>query len=78
MNIALILSGGTGTRMGADIPKQYMKAGGRPVIAYCAERLSLHSRIDAIQIVAETEWRGQIRKWLAADDYRLSGGNPRT
>lgn len=69
MNIALILSGGTGTRMGADIPKQYMKAGGRPVIAYCAERLSLHSRIDAIQIVAETEWRGQIRKWLAADEF---------
>lgn len=69
MNIALILSGGTGTRMGTDIPKQYVKVGGKPVIAYCAERLSLHSRIDAIQIVAESVWRESIRRWLAADEF---------
>ena len=29
MNIALILSGGTGSRAGTDIPKQYIPVAGR-------------------------------------------------
>ncbi|MDE7007129.1 MAG: 2-C-methyl-D-erythritol 4-phosphate cytidylyltransferase, partial [Lachnospiraceae bacterium] len=33
MNIAVLFSGGTGLRMGADIPKQYMEVGGKPVIS---------------------------------------------
>jgi len=68
MNIALILSGGTGTRLGADIPKQYIEAGGRPIIAYSLECLSCHGGIDAIQIVAEPAWREQIAGWLAVYD----------
>ena len=34
MNIGLILAGGVGSRMGADRPKQYLIAGGKPIIAY--------------------------------------------
>ena len=64
MNTALILSGGRGLRLGSDIPKQYLEAGGRPVISYCVETLSLHKEIDAIQIVAEQVWREQILAWL--------------
>lgn len=60
MNIALILSGGTGRRMGLDIPKQYIEVCGRPIISYCMETLSGHSGIDAIQIVAEEEWQRLI------------------
>ncbi len=60
MNIALILSGGTGTRMGTDIPKQYIKINGRPVISYCMERLFSHEGIDAVQIVADSMWRETI------------------
>ena len=56
MNIALILSGGTGTRMGTDIPKQYIEVCGKPIISYCMECISKHPLIDAIQIVAEEEW----------------------
>ena len=37
MNIALILAGGTGTRLGSDIPKQYIEVYGRAVISYCLE-----------------------------------------
>lgn len=57
MNIALVLSGGKGRRLGTDIPKQYLEAGGRPVISYCLETLSCHERIDGIQIVAEPVWQ---------------------
>lgn len=60
MNIALILSGGTGRRMDLDIPKQYIEVCGRPMIAYCMERLFGHEGIDAVQIVAEEEWRELI------------------
>lgn len=72
MNIALILSGGTGTRLGADIPKQYIKVGDRPVISYCIECLSRHSRIDALQIVAACEWQEKISRWLAKADIEAS------
>ena len=56
MNIALLLSGGTGTRLGADIPKQYLEVCGRPVISYCMELLAAHTGIDALQIVADKMW----------------------
>ncbi len=64
-NIALLLSGGTGTRLGSDIPKQYMEAGGRPVISYSIGRLAAHEGIDGIQIVAEPAWEEKIEKWVA-------------
>lgn len=67
-NIALLLSGGTGTRMGTDIPKQYLEVGGRPVLSCCIETLSRHSKIDAIQIVAEASWQEKISEWLETAD----------
>lgn len=57
MNIALILSGGVGTRLGGDVPKQYRMVGGKPVIAYCLETLAQQEEIEAIQIVAEPSWQ---------------------
>ena len=68
MNIALILSGGTGLRLGSETPKQYLEVGGRPVICYSIETLSVHEEIDAIQIVADPAWRGQIGSWLEFAD----------
>lgn len=60
MNIALILSGGTGRRMGLDTPKQYIEVCGRSIISYCMQTLSGHKGIAAVQIVAEEEWRELI------------------
>lgn len=60
MNIALILSGGTGTRLGADKPKQYLTVGKKPIISYCLETFSRHPMIDAIQIVADRTWHKYI------------------
>ncbi len=70
MNVALILSGGVGTRLGADIPKQYLEVGGRPIISFCIETLSQSEWIDAIQIVAEDEWQAQIEEWLPFYDKK--------
>lgn len=60
MNIALILSGGSGTRVGEDIPKQYIDAGGRMIITYCLETLAMHDEVDAVQIVADASWQEAI------------------
>lgn len=61
MNVALILSGGRGTRMGSDIPKQYILVNDKPIISYCLETIFRHPMIDAVQIVAEEEFHGLIK-----------------
>jgi len=60
MNIAIILSGGTGTRLGADIPKQYIEVKGRTIISYCLECFESCEDIDAIQVVADSAWHENI------------------
>ena len=52
MTIAIIFAGGTGTRMGAAIPKQFLEIGGKPVLAHTLELFQNHSEIDGIWIVA--------------------------
>lgn len=69
MNIALILSGGIGSRMGTEIPKQYIEVGGKPVIAYCVEQLINHDMIDRVQIVASPEWQERIKEWLEKPEF---------
>ncbi len=61
MIFALVLSGGRGIRLGGDIPKQYMEADGRMLIAYCLEMFAKHKRIDGIWIVAADDHRDSIK-----------------
>ena len=68
MNIALLLSGGTGRRMGTDLPKQYISVYGKLIITRCLERLCRHPMIDAVQIVAAEEWRDVILAECACTD----------
>ena len=65
MNIAILLSGGTGQRLGGDIPKQYIKVEGKPIIIYCLETLEKSELIDKVQIVAHNQWISEIKKWAA-------------
>lgn len=60
MNIALILSGGTGTRLGAEIPKQYIKVKERTILSFCLETLLCHKQVDMVQIVADSSWQKEI------------------
>lgn len=60
MNIAIVLSGGTGSRLGADIPKQYIKIKEKTIISYCLEVLEKCEEISAIQIVADVSWHDVI------------------
>ncbi|MBR0090503.1 MAG: 2-C-methyl-D-erythritol 4-phosphate cytidylyltransferase [Lachnospiraceae bacterium] len=62
MNIAIILSGGTGTRIRSDIPKQYMEVEGHTMIADCLQSFFGHPKIDAVQVVAHESWHAFIRR----------------
>lgn len=53
MNISLILSGGVGKRFGADIPKQYCKINGKPVIDYVIEACLNSKKTDKIVVVCD-------------------------
>lgn len=70
MNIALILSGGTGTRLGSDIPKQYIKVNNKMIISYCLETLIKNDNIDYIQIVADRAWHSEIEQELANSKFK--------
>lgn len=68
MNTALVLSGGTGTRLGAGIPKQYLKVNQRMIISYCLEQLLLISQVDALWIVAEECFWETLRECISEYD----------
>lgn len=56
MNIALIIAGGVGARMGQDIPKQFINVYDKPVIVYTMEVFQCHPNIDEIEIVCLEGW----------------------
>ncbi len=56
MNIALITAAGSGTRMGQDIPKQFMNIDDCPIIVYTMLPFQQHPDIDAIAVVCLRGW----------------------
>lgn len=51
MNIAVILAGGVGSRVGANVPKQFVEVLDKPIIVYTIEVFESHPEIDAVEIV---------------------------
>lgn len=47
----LILAGGSGSRVGADIPKQYLTIGGVPIIRRTVEIFLSHPAVDTVRVV---------------------------
>ena len=56
MNIALVLSGGIGSRLISEVPKQYVTVRGKMVVIHCLQVLCAHPMIDAVHVVAERAW----------------------
>lgn len=64
MNIAIILAGGKGTRMGiVDQPKQFIDIYGKPIVVHTIEAFDIHEQIDAIAVVCLKEWHEDIKIW---------------
>lgn len=56
MNIAVIIAGGSGNRMGQDIPKQFMHVDGCPIIIHTMQCFQRHPDINAIAVVCLKGW----------------------
>ena len=63
MNVAIIIAGGVGSRMGMDIPKQFIHIYGKPVIIYTLEGFQRHPEIDAIEVVCLAGWEETLREY---------------
>ena len=62
MNVAVILAGGVGSRVGADRPKQFIEVQGKPVLAYTIEEFQKHPEIDAIEVVCHKSWKDYLNE----------------
>ena len=70
MNIALIIAGGSGHRMGQDIPKQFINVYNKPVLIYTLENFQAHPQIDAIELVCIDGWHDVV--WAYAKQFNIS------
>ena len=50
-NIGVILAGGSGRRLGSELPKQFIVIAGKTVLAHTLHIFEKHERIDEIIIV---------------------------
>ena len=56
MTIAIIIAGGSGSRMGQDIPKQFINVYDKPILIYTLEGFQHHPQVDAIEVVCIDGW----------------------
>ena len=54
-NIAVILAGGSGSRLGNDVPKQFLKVAGKQVIEHTIDGFENCTDIDEICIVSKPD-----------------------
>ena len=63
MNIGLIIAGGSGNRMGQDIPKQFMHVDGAPIIIHTMNCFQQHPDVDAIAVVCLKGWETVLQSY---------------
>lgn len=73
MNIAVILAGGTGSRMQSKTPKQFIKINGNPVISYTLMAFEQAELIDEIVIVCLDDYKEHIKTIIS--DFKISKFN---
>ena len=61
--IAIIIAGGSGQRMGQDIPKQFLNVLDKPVIVYTLEAFQNHPSIDGIIVVCLDGWHEILKAY---------------
>lgn len=70
MNYALIIAGGSGNRMGQDIPKQFINVYDKPVLIYTLESFQRHPMIDAIEVVCLDGWHEVL--WAYSRQFNIT------
>lgn len=77
---AIVPAAGTGSRSGAEVPKQYQPLLGKPMIEYALDVLAQHPDIDGIMLAVaadDTRWQG-ISHWRSKPLRFCVGGAQRS
>lgn len=81
-NIAIILAGGSGKRLGANTPKQFLKANDKMIIEYTIEAFQNHNAINEIAIVCHVDHISFMKEVISKKAYNkvtkvIEGGKER-
>lgn len=82
MNIAVILAGGTGSRLGDSTPKQFFKVAGKTIIEHTVDVFEKNNNIDEISIVIHESFVSTIEEMIITNSWTkvrkvLKGGKER-
>ena len=68
-NVAVILAGGTGTRIGLNIPKQLIKIAGKPIIEHTIAAMHQSPLVDEIVVMMAPGHLDEVRAIVKNGDY---------
>jgi 2-C-methyl-D-erythritol 4-phosphate cytidylyltransferase/2-C-methyl-D-erythritol 2,4-cyclodiphosphate synthase len=75
---AIIAAGGSGSRLRADGPKQFLDLGGRPILAHSVRALADHPRISELIVALPARTAAAPPAWLSSlAKVRIVAGGPR-
>jgi ribitol-5-phosphate 2-dehydrogenase (NADP+) / D-ribitol-5-phosphate cytidylyltransferase len=82
-NVAVILAGGTGTRIGLTIPKQLIKVAGKPIIEHTIAAMHQSPLVDEIVVMMAPGFLDEVRSVVKHGKYVkvtqiLEGGETRS
>lgn len=69
MNIALIFAGGKGTRMGASLPKQFLKINGKEILFHTVDLFQRNKQIDKIYVATIDEYIEHVKEEVKIGHY---------
>jgi 2-C-methyl-D-erythritol 4-phosphate cytidylyltransferase len=72
--VAVVLGGGTGQRIGAALPKQLLRLGGRTLLEHCVAAFEQAPGIDETLVVMAGGYVEEVRAMLADGGYRKVTG----
>lgn len=64
MNSAIIVAAGSGTRFGAERPKQFLDLGGKPLLIHTLEKFEICAAIDEIVLILSANEIADFQKTL--------------
>ncbi|MGL4520038.1 MAG: SDR family NAD(P)-dependent oxidoreductase [Phocaeicola sp.] len=81
-NIAVILAGGIGSRLGLSTPKQFFKVAGKMVVEHTIDAFEAHSQIDEIAVVSNPFYQSDFESMILKNEWKkvkkiLKGGAER-
>jgi 2-C-methyl-D-erythritol 4-phosphate cytidylyltransferase len=69
-NVAVLLAGGAGIRVGLDVPKQLIKVAGHPIMEHTLGILDRHEDVDEIIVMMIPGHLDAVRAMVKAGGYR--------